>query len=149
MQRAGDTAGMTIKVHALKSTSRMIGAEALGTEAERLEMAGKAGDAETLSGGIGGLLARYRALAERLAPLCDAPRDESEYDALPPVPEEKLREAYDTLRETLAAMDYDSVEFVLNFLDGYRLPEEERVRCEKIRNAADNFDWDQIEGMLP
>ncbi len=33
-----------MKVHALKSTSRAIGAESLGTLAEKLELAGKSGE---------------------------------------------------------------------------------------------------------
>ena len=46
--------------------SRCIGAERIGELAEKLELAGKAGDAEEVGAGIGGLLARIRKLCEEL-----------------------------------------------------------------------------------
>jgi len=145
--RAGDAGGVTVKVHALKSTSRAIGAEELGALAEKLEAAGKAGDTRTLEAELGGLLARFRALGTALAPLCetDAPRDDS---GLPPLPEGKLREAYDSLREFAANMDSDGAAYVLDYLAGFRIPEGERERVRRARQAVENYDWDKIEGIL-
>nr|WP_242828868.1 response regulator [[Eubacterium] cellulosolvens] len=62
----GSLADTTVKVHAIKSMSRCIGAERIGELAEKLELAGKAGDAEEVGAGIGGLLARIRKLCEEL-----------------------------------------------------------------------------------
>ena len=42
---SGDWAEYAVKVHALKSTSLTIGAEALSAQAKELELAGKQGDA--------------------------------------------------------------------------------------------------------
>ncbi|MBQ3790835.1 MAG: response regulator [Lachnospiraceae bacterium] len=66
---AGDIKNTTVKVHALKSSSRSIGALKLGEFAARLEEAGNSGDQETLEKELGELLARYRQLARDLAPL--------------------------------------------------------------------------------
>jgi len=145
--RAGDAGGVTVKVHALKSTSRAIGAEELGALAEKLEAAGKAGDTRTLDAELGGLLARFRALGAALAPLreADAAQDDG---GLPPLPNGKLREAYDSLREFAANMDSDGAAYVLNYLSGFRIPEGERARVERARQAVENFDWDKIEGIL-
>ncbi len=108
-------------------------------------MAGKAGDTQTLEAELVGLLARFRALGDRLSPLF-AP--EREADELPTIPEEKLREAYETIREFAANLDSDGAAYVLNYLDGFRIPDDERERCEKMRRAVANFDWDQIDEIL-
>ncbi len=142
---AEDLANVTTKVHGLKSTSRVIGATGLGSLAERLEAAGRAGDTKTIDAGLGVLLARYRALGERLIPLCI--HDEEEDDR-PLISYEKLREAYDSIREVLESMDYESVAFVIEALDAYRIPEAERERCERLRQAADDFDWDLVGEIL-
>ena len=143
---AGDMDGVIIKVHALKSTSRAIGADELGAFAERLELAGKAGDMQTLTSELGSLLESYRGLGERLSPLY---RETEQNDAqLPMITENELHDAYDALREVLESMDYDSVTFVTDYLGRYSIPEEERERCEKIRRAADEFEWDMIGELL-
>ncbi len=144
-QRVSDLSGATTLVHALKSTSRVIGAEKLGTLAERLELAGKAGDARALFDGVAGLLVRLRALGERLAPLCAAAAEDGE---LPPVSAELLHEAYDALRELLDAMDYDTVPSVTARLAAWNVPESERARCGQLIRAAEDFDWDKMRELL-
>lgn len=150
LRRAQDLAGLTVKVHALKSGSRAIGAESLGTLAERLETAGNVGDAETMENGLDELLYRYRALGKQLETLIRASEQEQPgADALPLISAEMLRTTYETLHELLESMDYERIAVVTDRLAAYRIPEEERDRCEKICFAANNFDWDKIEELLP
>ncbi len=66
---AGDIKNTTVKVHALKSASRSIGALELGEFAARLEKAGDSDDTETLGEELGKLLSGYRQLAGELEPL--------------------------------------------------------------------------------
>ncbi len=66
-----DIKNTTIKVHALKSTSRSIGALELGEFAARLEKAGNSGDQGMLEKELGELISRYRQLAKDLEPLKD------------------------------------------------------------------------------
>ena len=68
---AGDIKNTTIKVHALKSASRAIGALKLGEFAARLEEAGNNDDTETLGAELGELISGYRQLARDLEPLND------------------------------------------------------------------------------
>ncbi len=145
--RAGDLANTTVKVHAIKSLSRAIGAEDIGALAEKLEFAGKAGDADALSAELGGLLERIRALCAALAPLCggdETPEDES----LPPISDDELAEAYEELRGFAASMDAQSAKYVFDFLAGYRLPSEERKRVDAVRHAIDGFEWEQAGELL-
>ena len=66
---AGDIKNTTIKVHALKSASRAIGALELGEFAARLEKAGNNGESETLNAKLSELISGYRQLARALEPL--------------------------------------------------------------------------------
>ena len=75
-----DLKNTTTKVHALKSTSRVIGAAKLGDFAERLEKAGKNGDEETLSKELPQLLIDYRKLVSALLPVKDISIDEDKSD---------------------------------------------------------------------
>ena len=68
---AGDIKNTTIKIHALKSASRAIGALELGEFAARLEKAGDSGDLETLDKNIDELISAYMQLAGDLEPLND------------------------------------------------------------------------------
>ena len=64
-----DWAGYAISVHAVKSTSKMIGAQGVSDQAAALEAAAKAGDAETILARHGAFMADYAALAEAVATL--------------------------------------------------------------------------------
>ncbi len=141
-----DTDGLTVKVHALKSASRAIGAGALSDRAERLELAGKGGDARTLYGGLDELLSGLRALGEQLAPLRETA--EREEETLPPISPEKLREAYEDLRVSADSFDSEGACFVLNYLAGCRLPPEDRACCDELLLAARRFDWDRFLELL-
>ncbi|MCR4818508.1 MAG: response regulator [Fretibacterium sp.] len=144
--RARDLSNTTIRVHALKSTSRAIGAESLGALAARLESAGNAGDEAALDAELGGLLARYRALGAALSPLY-APERESQGD-LPLISDDGLAEAYESIREFSENLDAESAEYALNYLDGFRIPEGERDRVEKLRAAIRDFDWGRVREIL-
>ena len=145
--RAGDLENTTTKVHALKSMSRAIGAERLGTLAEKLEYAGRDGDTQTLRVELDGLLRDFRALGAALAPLAGG-GETAEDAALPPITEAELREAWDSLRELAANFDSDNAQYVLDYLAGYRIPPEERKRAEGLRRAIASFDWEQAAALL-
>ncbi|MCR5347367.1 MAG: response regulator [Fretibacterium sp.] len=146
--RARDIASTTLKVHALKSTSRAIGAEALGALAEKLEFAGKAGDEAALDTELEGLLDRFRALGAALSPLYVPLEETRSSEDLPLISEDELRDAYESLHEFAVALDSDSVNYVLDFLDGFQIPESEQERVKQLRRAAGTFDWDSINAIL-
>ena len=136
----------TIKVHGLKSSSKVIGAMELGLLAESLEKAGRAGDTETLRANIGRLLADYRRLGKELAPLLHPKEDAAEEK--PPMSEEKLREIYQSLKDYAEAFDYDKMEEAGNLLGEYSVPESERERVAAIRKAIADFDYDDVPKLL-
>ena len=140
-----DWPNYTTKVHALKSTARIIGARLLSEMAKRLEYAGNAGEIGIIKVETPALLSVYHSFAEKLAPLCP-PKQRAEEKV--PIDEEMLREAYDTLKEFVASFDYDSVMFVLESLEGYRLPEDEEKRYQSFKAAVEKLEWEKAGQIL-
>ncbi|MBQ9378089.1 MAG: response regulator [Schwartzia sp.] len=142
---AKDWENYTTKVHALKSSARLIGATELSDRARRLEDAGDRAYIEELEKDTPALLALYRSLAEALAPL-DAPaRNEAD---LPELDAATLREAYETIGEMAASFDYDSIQFVLSELEKGRVPANEAERFARLSEAAKKPDWDALKAVL-
>ena len=148
--KADDLENATIKIHALKSTSRIIGAESIGELALALENAGKAGDKEKVENEVGGLLERCKALGQQLRPLLEpaASKEEAGDTGKPAISDEKLTEAYAKLRECAAACDSFGIEEVLGELNNYRLPEEEQEKISVLSQAIDNFDFEKVSEIL-
>ncbi len=144
---AGDIKNTTTKVHALKSTSRVIGALELGEFAARLEKAGDSGDTETLGRELPKLISQYRKLAEDLEPLneLEAPKEDDDW---PLITMEELNDAYRALSEFCASFDFESVVHVARSLEKYRIPEEEAARVDAIIKAVDNFDYEMIPDII-
>lgn len=136
-RNVGDIADMTVKIHAIKSTSRLIGAVKLGSLAEDLEAAGRANDTLILDAHLDELLSRCRALGQQLAPLLQS-------DGLPLIMDDELQEAYSLIRDYLAASDYESALQIAEYLGGYSYPEKEKQRCESLKRAALEFDYDAM-----
>ncbi|MBE5871509.1 MAG: response regulator [Lachnospiraceae bacterium] len=140
-----DIENVTIKVHALKSTSGIIGATEISELARRLENAGKERDVETLREQIDGLLERCRNLGSKLAPLCSfAQREEN----LPGMQAQQLQEVYTLLREFASVGDYDSVEEVMKNLSGYQIPEEAKKKVNRLKKAVDDLEYEQLVELL-
>lgn len=139
---ARDWDNYTIKVHALKSSSRLVGALKLGDDAEDLEMAGKGGDIDFILAHHDIMMDEYRAIRDGLA--CEF---ESGPD-LPDIPPEVLIDAYAGLSEFADAMDYELSTMVLDSVMEYRLPMEDEERFGKIKMCLSGMDWDGIKELL-
>ena len=144
---AGDIKNTTIKVHALKSTSRVIGALELGEFAARLEKAGDGGDIRLLEEELSELIARYRKLAKDLEPLSEQTAPDKD-DTRPFIEAGALEEFYKNLGEFCENFDFDSVVNLVESLSGYRIPDDEATRVDAIRKAVDNYDYEMIPGIL-
>lgn len=138
LHHSGDLTNYTIKVHALKSSARIIGASELSEFARKMEDAGKSGDTAYIEGNHEALLDMYRRLDDKLSWLDRADAD------LPPIEAAALKEAYQTMVEIAGSMDYEMMDEILKSLRGYCLPEADRARVAEIENLLTGLDWDGI-----
>ncbi len=142
---AEDWQNYTTKVHALKSSARIIGAAELSERAARLEDAGNRLYLEEIGKDTPALLALYRAVGKALAPLEEPKRDDSD---LPEIDKAALHEAYTAIKEMAATFDYDSIQFILAELAESRVPKEEAARYARLVEAAKKPDWDALKAIL-
>ncbi|MCR4763401.1 MAG: response regulator [Lachnospiraceae bacterium] len=145
---AGDLKNTTIRVHALKSTSRVIGALHLGDHAAELEKAGDMEDVEKLGKELPVLIEEYRKLASALEPLHAEEEVNPEDGTRPLISDDYLNEAYTALSQFCASYVFDSVAHVVESLSAYRMPEDEMTRYERLVKEVDNYDYDLIPGIL-
>jgi signal transduction histidine kinase/FixJ family two-component response regulator/HPt (histidine-containing phosphotransfer) domain-containing protein len=142
--KAGDYKLYTIKVHALKSSARIIGAGKLSKLAEKLEEAGNKDNLDYIRENAEKLLKDYRSYAEKLSKLV---LEEDEPDR-EPVPDDVLEDAYTAFKELIPQMDYDSVEMVLEGLKEYKLPEEDDRIIKELAGMLKVLDWDGMENLI-
>ncbi|MCR5670001.1 MAG: response regulator [Butyrivibrio sp.] len=138
-----DIRNYTIKVHALKSTARIVGALELSEKARALEEAGKESNVGFITENTGNLLKQYRKYVEILKPI------EQSDDDLPEIDEGMLKDAYEGLSEFAGAEDYDSILMVLDSVKEYRVSPEDSKRFERIRNCLLELDWEGIKKEIP
>lgn len=142
--KSGDMEFCTIKVHALKSTARIIGARELSKLAEKLEEAGKRKDFKTFDAHIEELLSMYRDFKQSLASL-PAEKDLVKKE---PISDDALQDAYDALRTFSLQMDVDAIRMILDELSIYILAPQDEEKIETINRKLLQFDWDGIEKLL-
>lgn len=143
---SGDIKNATVKIHALKSTIRIIGASELGELAQKLEDAGKAEDEAFLSSRLPSLIERAQRLGNALSSLLDEKQDAGK--GKPEIPAEELAETYSRIREFAEDCNDTGIEDAVASLAKYELPEAEAEKVAAIHDALENFDFDGIVELL-
>ena len=134
-----------IQIHALKSSSRIIGAMDLGDAAQKLENASKAGDTEYLRLHHGLFLTEYRLLKDKLSEILDKdlksdiPDNEKE-----PADDDMLKKVYNDIMDSARQKDIDRLEDILADIGRYSIPDEEKPILDSIKEATDNFDYKSV-----
>lgn len=134
----GRWSNYTIKVHALKSSARIIGLAQLSELAKELEAAGEAGDLEYIRAKTDDLLKWYRSFIEKFGPL--SPKEDDDSDK-PPAEQEFLEDAFSSLEEFAGQMDFDMTEEVINSVKEYRLEPQDKEIFKEVCAAFDSVDW--------
>ena len=141
---SGNIRLFTIKVHALKSSARIIGAQSLAFMAEEMENAGNREDKDYIDANVKSLLAEYTKYKEKLSRI----HESSDNEGKEMIPEKVLKEAYKAFSDVIPQMDYDSVEMILDNLKGYALPPEDDERIKEAEKMLRSFDWDGLEAWI-
>ena len=142
---AGNIRLYTIKVHSLKSSARIIGANELSELCAALEDAGNREDTGFIRENHPILMNRYGRFREVLARL---DKEEESGEKKSDVPEQELADAYEALKEVIPQMDYDSVEMILDQLSAYRLPDEDDRKMKELSVMLKKLDWDGMESLV-
>ena len=139
-----DWRNYTVLVHALKSSARLIGAGKLSADAAFLEKCGDRADEAEIVSKTPALLSDYRAYKNHLAALCaPAPRvPKSEISA------KELDDALKSIKECAAAFDFDTLDTIMEMLDGYSLPSEREGLLKELKAAVRAVDSAKILEIL-
>lgn len=136
--RKEDYASYTIEVHALKSASKLIGANELSEMAARLEGYGKEKKAKQINGETEALLQRYRSYLPILKPFCQtAEEEEASLDSK--ACGELLKELYKALND----FDIDSAKVLTARLKGFIMPENQEVCFQELHRAVKNLEYEE------
>ncbi len=140
-----DLKNLTVKLHALKSTSGVIGASDVRDLAADLEKAGNEGSLGERGDDLERLLSSYTALAEKLTPLFTT---EGKEESLPLIQAEALQQVYANLLQACEEFDYDTIVSAVEELAQYRIPDDEKERVDAICRASDDLDYDVIPELI-
>ncbi len=134
----------TVKVHALKSSARLIGAADFGEEAQKLESAGKNGDWEYIRAHQEAFMAKYRSFKTPLS----AVFAEEKTEGKPVAGMELMADIYEKIRMAAEDMDCDQLERIFADMEEYSIPESEAALYEELRTASSRFDYEAILKLL-
>lgn len=143
-----DWKNYTIKVHALKSSARLVGALELGIRAEKMENAGKEEDLDYIHENHEALLSAYRRYSKILSPLYGQPASENFTDERPAADPELMESVYHAIREAAEDFDIDRIEDIFEKMKDYRIPDVEKERMDQIRVKCGQFDYSAIVDLL-
>ncbi|MCR4735091.1 MAG: response regulator [Treponema sp.] len=136
-----------IKVHALKSTSRLIGALKLSELAERLEHAADSGNIAYIREKNPTLLENYRTYLDILKDYTEL--KEKENNKLKEISIQDFKEYLIKIEEYTKAYDYDNLENIQKELEDYSIPLEFSSIYDKIKTCIYNVDFDGLNAMIP
>ncbi|MBR1672662.1 MAG: response regulator [Fretibacterium sp.] len=144
-EKEKDIRNYTILVHALKSAARLVGALQLSADAKYLEDCGNAQNVEEIEAKTPALLSQYRDYKEILAPVFGKEEDDS---SLPEIPADDLHELYGLIKGFAADFDLDNIDKMLEEVKGYRIPDAEKEKFNKIKDCVTAADWGTLEQLL-
>ena len=144
---AGDWENYTIKIHALKSSAKLVGAGLLSKEAQALENAGKEGNIDFIKANHGKAMEDYRSYKERLKPYFENDGDKDKYiddaDIYEFEPDPGVNETFDryliesiyeALKEGALDKDDQMIEETFNDIRDYSLPPEDFAAIELLKD---------------
>ena len=140
-----DLQNYTIKVHALKSSARIIGAEEFGEEAQKLENAGKSGDSEYIRSHNDAFMERYESFKELLSGLFTVVDQEAEK---PEADDDLMSAVMEEIGSAAEDMDCERLDSIFSEMEGYSIPDESRQLYGKLKEASERYEYRTILRLL-
>ena len=132
----------TIKVHALKSSARIIGAVDFGENAQKLEDAGKRGDYDYIRSHHRIFMQDLMKFKEPLEKLFS--ENEVFVEEKPVADEELMKDVYSEIRAAAEALDCDMLDSIFAEMDAFRIPDKEAEIWKRIKESTEKFDYEDI-----
>lgn len=144
-KEAGDWKNYTIEVHALKSSSKQIGATELSELAAKIEQAGKSGDVDFILARHEELLEQYHAFEPILAKYIEAPSQpapKTDYDV------KQILSALAEMQDAVDNLNMDAAELALDRLEQISMDEVQKSCLRKMRDAVEEMDVETCERLI-
>ena len=140
----GDYSNYTIKVHALKSSARIIGAVEFGEDAQLLENAGKSGDLAYIHEHHAAFMRTLQSFKEPLSKIFagDDSDDKPEADA------DLMAEVFDAIKSALESQDGETLQEIFAEMSEYRIPQDMAELWTSIKAAVDAGDYVAATALL-
>ena len=132
-----DYENYTIKVHALKSSAKLVGIMGLSEKARLLEDAGKAKDIEYIKEHHDSMMSDYLEFLDKLAPYFES-------DQKPEADEIILESAYEALLDSARVENEVCVEGIFRDLGDYIIPAGEQDKYERLKAFFEKRDYESI-----
>ncbi|MBO4900423.1 MAG: PocR ligand-binding domain-containing protein [Lachnospiraceae bacterium] len=137
-----------IEVHALKSSSRQIGATELGELAYKLEMASKAEEIDTVTEYTDELLERYTAYKDKLAYLFDTAPAQLRAADKPEATLDSLKSLFGRMRVAVDDLDMDEMEKIIEEMGEFKYNDFWQEKYEQLQVAVAAMDVDSCIEIL-
>lgn len=142
---AEDWHNYEIKVHALKSTSRLIGATTLSNLAEHLEKSANQNRIDEIKLKHKELLNTFINYIVLLDPIL---KNESDDSAKPEITKEDLNEKINQMIAYADTFDIDGLDFIVKELSNFQLPLDFSQKFVKIAQYVQNVDFKELRNLL-
>lgn len=140
-----DIKNYTIKVHALKSSLRIIGATDVGELAQKLENAGKMDDRNYINEHNDSFIDRCMRIKEILQGIFAINEDDSDKEL---AGDSLMSQIYTDIKTAAEEMDCDRLDELMADMESYAIPEDEVEHFSRIRKCIDHFDYEGILELL-
>ena len=142
---AEDWENYEIKVHALKSTSRLIGALELSKMAEALEKAANHKEVEEIQKNHKAFMDAFIDFKKILVPLLNQDEDQAPKKE---ISQEELAEKISRIIQCADAFDLDGLDELMKELKSVNLPLDFSLKFDKIFKAIENVDFKELRILL-
>lgn len=133
-----DIQNYTIEVHALKSSSKQIGAMELSNMAAELEKAGNDNNLEMIHEKTGEMLNKYYSYLQEFKPFVII--DEAPDEEKMPVDLNNVKKLLHDLHTAFDELDMDAMEEIVSELGKYKFEGRDEEKYEELKDAVDNLD---------
>ena len=142
---AEDWHNYEIKVHALKSTSRLIGAIELSNLSEHLEKSANQNDIDEIQLKHKELINTFIDYLRILEPVL---KNESDDSLKPEISKKQLKERIKLMIEYAEAFDIDGLDNIVKELTNFKLPLDFSQKFVKISQYVQNVDFKELRNLL-